>query len=129
MSIGVLAQNGGWAVDGTAIYVPSPNTSVSHESIQSADTGRTEDGVMHIDWVRTNMVKVSMAWKYLTGSEVAYLENLMQGKEFTLSYYDKGSVHTASVYVSNLSYKKVTDAMYTGEGGLYQDIAANAIEI
>lgn len=129
MSIGVLAQNGGWAVDGTAIYVPAPNTQVSHESIQSADTGRTEDGVMHIDWVRTNMVKVSMVWKYLTGNEVATLESLMQGKEFTLSYLDKGSVHTASVYVSTLSYKKVTDALYTSEGGLYQDITANAIEI
>ena len=129
MSIGVLAQNGGWAVDGTAIYVPSPNTSVSHESIQSADTGRTEDGVMHIDWVRTNMVKVSMLWKYLTGSEVATLESLMQGKEFTLTYFDKGSAHTANVYVSTLSYKKVTDALYTSEGGLYQDITANAIEI
>lgn len=129
MSIGVLAQNGGWAVDGTAIYIPSPNTSVSHESIQSADTGRTEDGVMHIDWVRTNMVKVSMVWKYLTGSEVATLESLMQGKEFTLTYFDKGSAHTANVYVSTLSYKKVTDALYTSEGGLYQDITANAIEI
>lgn len=129
MSIGVLAQNGEWAVDGTPIYVPAPNTQVSHESIQSADTGRTEDGVMHIDWVRTNMVKVSMVWKYLTGNEVATLESLMQGKEFTLSYLDKGSVHTASVYVSNLSYKKVTDAKYTGEGGLYRDITANAIEI
>jgi len=84
---------------------------------------------MHIDWVRTNMVKVSMVWKYLTGSEVATLESLMQGKEFTLTYFDKGSAHTANVYVSTLSYKKVTDALYTSEGGLYQDITANAIEI
>ena len=85
MGIGVLEKDGKWAVNGTPIYTPSPDTSISHESIQSADTGRTEDGVMHIDWVRTNMVKVSMQWDYLTGKEVAYLEDeLAQAK--TLLY-------------------------------------------
>lgn len=84
---------------------------------------------MHIDWVRTNMVKVYLAWKYLTGQEVSNLENLMQGKEFILTYYDKGSVKTAKVYVSNMSYQKVSDVLYESEGGLYSSISANAIEI
>lgn len=128
MSIGVNSR-GRWAVNGSSIYEPSTDTQIDHESIQSADTGRTEDGYMHIDWVRTNMVKVHLAWKYLTGNEVAYLESLMQGKEFTLTYFDKGSTHTANVYVSKVTYKKVTDALYTSEGGLYSDIQANAIEM
>ena len=128
MGIGKLS-GGEWAVNGTPIYIPAPNTQIDHESIQSADTGRTEDGMMHIDWVRTNMVKVNMTWSHLTGKEVAYLEQLMQGKEFTLTYFDKGSRHTASVYVSKVTYKKVTDALYASEGGLYSDIAINAIEI
>lgn len=127
MAIGKLSNR--WAVGGTAIYEPSTDTQIDHESIQSADTGRTEDGVMHIDWVRTNMVKVHMTWKHLTGIEVAYLEMLMQGKEFTLTYFDKGSTYTANVYVSTLSYTKVSDALYADEGGLYSDISANAIEI
>lgn len=129
MSIGTMDTQGRWAVNGTPIYVPAPGTKVSHESIQSSDTGRTEDGVMHIDWVRTNMVKVSMSWKYLTGNEVAYLENLMQGKEFTLTYFDKGGSHQANVYVSTLNYQKEADDMYENEGGLYSSISANAIEI
>lgn len=128
MGIGVLS-NGRWAVDGTSIYTPGTETQITHESIQSDDTGRTEDGVMHIDWVRRNMVKVFMQWKYLTGDEVAFLEGLIQGKEFTLTYYDKGSTRTANVYVSNMTYTKVTDAKYSSEGGLYSDITANAIEI
>lgn len=128
MGIGKMS-GGEWAVNGTPIYIPAPNTQIDHESIQSADTGRTEDGMMHIDWVRTNMVKVNMTWSHLTGKEVAYLEQLMQGKEFTLTYFDKGSRHTASVYVSKVTYKKVTDALYASEGGLYSDIAINAIEI
>jgi hypothetical protein len=129
MGIGKLSTNGRWAVNGTPIYIPASDTQVSHESIQSADTGRTEDGVMHIDWVRKNMVKVFLSWRYLTGNEVATLERLMQGKEFTLTYFDKGSKHTADVYVSNMNYKKITDSLYTDEGGLYGDITANAIEI
>lgn len=127
MGIGILDER--WAVNGTPIFTPAPSTQISHESIQSSDTGRTEDGVMHIDWVRTNMVKVNMQWSYLTGSEVAYLEELMQGKEFTLTYFDKGSTYTADVYVSNMSYTKKSDALYTDEGGLYSSITANAIEI
>lgn len=127
MGIGILDDR--WAVNGTPIYTPSPSTQISHESIQSSDTGRTEDGVMHIDWVRTNMVKVNMQWNYLTGKEVERLENLMQGKEFALTYFDKGSTHTANVYVSNINYVKKSDALYTSEGGLYSNITANAIEI
>ena len=127
MGIGILDDR--WAVNGTPIYTPSSSIQISHESIQSSDTGRTEDGVMHIDWVRTNMVKVNMAWSHLTGKEVAFLEQLMQGKEFTLTYFDKGARHTASVYVSKVTYKKVTDALYASEGGLYSDIAIDAIEI
>lgn len=129
MGIGIMDTNGRWAADGTPFYVPAGGTEVDHESIQSADTGRTEDGVMHIDWVRRNMVKVSMKWLYLTGKEVALLEDLMQGKEFTLTYFDKGSAHTANVYVSTIKYQKESDALYASEGGLYSNIAINAIEI
>lgn len=127
MAIGIIDDR--WAVDGTPIYTPSSSTQISHESIQSSDTGRTEDGVMHIDWVRTNVVKVNMQWDYLTGDEVEHLENLMQGREFTLTYFDKGLKCTASVYVSNMSYTKKSDALYVNEGGLYTNITANAIEI
>lgn len=129
MGIGIMDTQGRWAVNGTPFYIPAPGTQVAHESIQSADTGRTEDGVMHIDWVRTNMVKVSMQWTHLTGKEVALLESLMQGKEFTLTYFDKGSAQTANVYVSTVNYKKESDMLYADEGGLYSSIAINAIEI
>lgn len=129
MKIGILDTEGRWAANGSPLYIPSPGVSISHESIQSSDTGRTEDGVMHIDWVRTNMVKVGLSWKYLTGKEVARLEKLMQGKEFTLTYFDKGSTHDVRVYVSTLSYTKENDALYEADGGLYSNISANAIEI
>lgn len=129
MGMGILDTTGHWGVNGTPIYIPSYNMQIDHESIQGSDSGRTEDGYMHIDWVRTNLVKVFLKWQYLTGREVEYLENLMQGKEFTLTYFDKGSVHTAKVYCTKLSYTKYSDALYVSEGGLYSNISADAIEL
>lgn len=128
MNIGILSD-GSWAVDGTPIYVPSPGTKIDHESIQSADTGRTEDGYMHIDWIRRDMVKVSMNWKYLTGNELSDLVSLMQGKEFTLTYFDMGHKHTAKVYCSKVSATKEADELYVPDGGLYSSVSANCIEL
>lgn len=129
MGVGKLS-NGEWAVNGTPIYSPaSGGTKIDHESIQGKDTDRTEDGVMHIDWVRTDVVKVNMTWKYLTGNEVANLKSLMQGKEFTLTFVDCGRTASARVYVSNIHYGSYSEKMYPREGGLYSDISANAIEI
>lgn len=129
MGIGIMDTAGHWKVNNTPFYIPGRNMKIDHESIQASDSGRTEDGYMHIDWVRTNLIKTFLKWSYLTGNEVEYLENLMQGKEFTLTYYDKGKVHTADVYVSKLTYTKYSDALYANEGGLYTDIAADAIEL
>ena len=105
------------------------NLPVLHTSISSDDSGRTEDGVMHNTWVRPNMIKVSMNWSYLTGEEVEFLIDLMQGKEFTLRYKEFGRVKSAYVYVAEVNYTQVADAGYEAEGGLCQGISANAIQI
>lgn len=127
MSIGVLSSR--WAVDGTPIYEPSPGTHVLHTSISSADSGRTEDGYMHNTWVRTNMIKVNMLWNYLTGNEVALLVSLMQGKEFTLTYYENGTTNEADVYVAEVNYDMQADGAYYNEGGLCSNVTIHAIEL
>ena len=127
MSIGVLSDR--WAVNGTPIYEPSPGTHILHTSISSADSGRTENGRMHNTWVIQNLVKVNMVWSCLTGNEVAYLVNLMQGQEFTLTYYEYGATHTAYVYVAEINYDMDADGHFANEGGLCTNIAINAIEM
>ena len=127
MSIGKLSSH--WKVNGTAIYEPAPDTHIMHTSISSADSGRTEDGYMHNTWVRTDMVKVNMVWKALTGMEVQNLVTLMQGKEFTLTFYEFGTERTAEVYVAEVNYDKHTDALYTEEGGICINVSANAVEL
>jgi hypothetical protein len=127
MGIGRLSDN--WKVGNTKIYEPSPSTSVLHTSISSADSGRTEDGYMHNTWVRTDIIKVNMVWKYLTGKEVEVLIGLMQGKEFTLTYEEYGTTHTADVYVAEVTYSRLYDAGYDGEGGIYENVTASAVEM
>jgi hypothetical protein len=128
MAIGKLSTK--WKVNGIAIYTPSPDdTQIDRESVQGPDSGRTEDGHMHITWVLTDVVKVSIVWDHLTGNELIFLKNLMQGKEFTLTYPDADGIRTVNVYCTSMSYHKVSDSLYAAEGGLYSDISANAIEL
>lgn len=126
MGIGKLSNH--WKVNGTPIYAPSVGLKILHTSISSADSGRTEDGYMHNTWVRTNLVKINFVWKALTGIEVKHLVNLMQGKEFTLTYYEYGEEHTADVYVAEIDYAYQYTGQYASEGGLYLDVTCSAVE-
>ena len=127
MSIGKLATNGWWAVNGTPIYTPS-DVEIDHDNMVSSDSGRVESGEMHITWIRGDIRKVNMTFKHLTGDEVNYMLNLMQGREFTFTYYDNG-VQTISAYVGKCNYKQKTLALYESEGGLYTDFKINVIEM
>ena len=126
MGIGKLSSV--WKVNGTPIYEPSSDTTVMHTSIASADSGRAEDGYMVIEWVKRDIVKITMNWKVLTGHEVQNLISLMQGMQFTLTYSEFGTAHTASVYVSEVTYTKKYNAGFASEGGLCTDITAAAVQ-
>ena len=127
MGIGRLSNH--WKVGTTPIYEPSPKTSVLHTSISSADSGRTEDGVMHNTWVRSDIVKINMQWAALTGNEVQNLISLMQGQAFTLTYLEFGTERTADVYVAEVNYTKEYDGLFDSEGGLCTNITAAAVEM
>lgn len=129
MGVAKLDTQSRWMVDNTEIYIPAPNIKIEHTNVASADSGRTEDGIMHIDWVRRDVVKVNLVYNAITGSELAYMMNLMQGKEFTFTYYDMGATKTISAYCGESSYSKYSDAHYTSEGGLYTDFSINVIEM
>ena len=127
MAVGKLDTQGRWAVNGRAIYIPS-EVEIQHENMVSSDSGRVESGKMHITWIRTDIRKVNMTFKYLTGDEVNYMLNMMQGKEFNFTYYDNGMV-TISAYVGKCSYKQHNLTLHPDEGGLYTDFKINVIEM
>ena len=121
-----LDTAGEWKVNNSPLYIPSAGIRVEHTNLAGASSGRTEDGIMHIDWVRRDIRKVNLQWKVLTASELNYVLGLMQGKEFTLTFKDQGRVQTMSAYSSESSYTYYSAAL--GED-IYTDISINAIEM
>jgi hypothetical protein len=121
-----LDTAGEWAVNGKPLYIPSAGIKVEHSNLAGSSSGRTEDGVMHIDWVRRDIRKVCLLWKVLTGTELKYILGLMQGKEFTLTFKDQGQVQTMHAYSSESSYIYYSAAL--GDD-IYTDVSINAIEM
>ena len=121
-----LDTAGEWMVNSSHLYIPSAGIKVEHTNLAGSSSGRTEDGVMHIDWIRRDIRKVNLLWKVLTASELDYILGLMQGKEFTLTFKDRGKVQTMSAYSSESSYTYYSAAL--GED-IYTDVSINAIEM
>lgn len=121
-----LDTAGEWMVNSSHLYIPSAGIKVEHTNLAGSSSGRTEDGVMHIDWIRRDIRKVNLQWKVLTASELDYVLGLMQGKEFTLTFKDRGKVQTMSAYSSESSYTYYSAAL--GED-IYTDVSINAIEM
>ena len=120
-----LDTTGAWKVNSSPLYIPSAGITVEHTNLAGSSSGRTEDGVMHIDWIRRDIRKVYLKWNVLTGSELNYIMGLMQGQEFTLTFKDRGIVQTMSAYSSESSYTYYSAAL--GED-IYTDVSINAIE-
>lgn len=121
-----LDTTGSWKVNSSPLYVPSAGIQIEHTNLAGSSSGRTEDGVMHIDWVRRDIRKVNLRWQVLTASELSYILNLMQGKEFVLTFKDLGKIQTMNAYSAESSYTYYSSAL--GED-IYTDISINAIEL
>lgn len=121
-----LDTAGEWMVNGHHLYIPSAGIKVEHSNLTGSSSGRTEDGVMHIDWIRRDIRKVYLQWKVLRASEMDYILGLMQGKEFTLTFKDRGQIQTMQAYSSESTYIYYSAAL--GED-IYTDVSINAIEM
>ena len=121
-----LDTAGEWKIDDSPLYIPSAGIKIERSNLAGSSSGRTEDGVMHIDWIRRDIRKVCLQWSVLTASELDYILGLMQGKEFTLTFKDRGRVQTMSAYSSESSYTYYSAAL--GED-IYTDVSINAIEM
>lgn len=120
--------SGRWAVDGSSIYAPT-SAVVTNDNIVSSDTGRTESGLMNITWVRPRVCTVKLTYEWITGAEVAYLHNLMQGKEFTFTFHDGGDVRTIQAYAGKDSYTLCDPSVFPDSGGLYKNYTIDIIEM
>ena len=101
---------------------------VNYESLSGEDSGRTDDGVMRINWIFKKVRKVEIEMPPMKSSDLSKLLSLVQGQEYNLTYFDPldNAEKTIQVYTSNSK----TD-LYSGMilGGLWQGVAFNAIEL
>ena len=116
---------GYWMVGNTHIYTP-PVTKVEHSNVVGESSGRSEDGIMRIDWLRRDVRKVYLKYNYMTAAELNTLMSLMQGKEFTFKFFDRGSVQTISAYVGESSYEFYTYDLLGAK--VYKDVEIHVIE-
>ena len=126
MAINKTDTKGYWKVGNTSIYVPSYETKVEHSNVAGSDSGRSEDGIMRIDWVRRDVRKVYLRYAAMTASELSTLMGLMQGQEFTFTFRDQGATKTMNAYVGESSYKLYSYSNATGE--IYTDVEIHVIE-
>lgn len=115
-----------WKINGQAIYTPDIDTKVEIESLVGESSGRTDDGIMHIDWIRTEIRKVYIKYSAMTKAEMAFILNLVQGKEYTLTYEDPIlGVNTINCYTSNSGAELHSAVLFNG---LWRNITFNCIE-
>ena len=127
MNINKLDTQGRWMVGSSHIYIPSTPCKVEHSNVVGSSSGRSEDGIMRIDWVRRDVRKVFLTYKAMTASELSTLMGLMQGKEFTFKFYDQGSVQTMSAYVGESSYEFYSYSSVFNEP-IYTNVEIHVIE-
>lgn len=101
---------------------------VNYESLSGEDSGRTDDGVMRINWIFKKVRKVEIEMPPMKSSNLSKLLSLVQGQEYNLTYFDPldNAEKTIQVYTSN---SKID--LYSGMilKGLWQGVAFNAIEL
>ena len=128
VDINKLDTLGEWMVDSSHIYIPATPCKVDHSNVVGSSSGRSEDGIMRIDWIRRDVRKVYLNYKAMSAHELSYMVGLMQGKEFSFKFKDQGSVETINAYVGETKYQFYTDSSLYGEG-IYVDVEINVIEL
>lgn len=122
-------KDGRWKVNGHIIPQPQ-EVGIEHTNVAGEDSGRAENGVMNITWIRKDVRKVKMKWKALTGAEVEEIRNLMQGNVYTFTYWDNGSKQmTAYTGDNDYNIYSYNPKIYGKDGGLYTDFSIDAVEM
>ena len=121
-----LTSKGHFKVNGTEYLAKS--IKVDLESLASEDSGRTDDGVMHINWVLKKIRKVFIEMPPSITADIAPLLSAVQGQTYSLTYFDPlaNAEKTITAYTSTSSSELYSGILYNG---LWQGTQFNAIEV
>ena len=121
-----LTSKGHFKVNGTEYLAKS--IKVDLESLASEDSGRTDDGVMHINWILRKIRKVFIEMPPSITADIAPLLSAVQGQTYSLTYFDPldNAEKTITAYTSKGSSSLYSGVLYNG---LWQGTQFNAIEV
>lgn len=121
----MLSNKGTFMIDGIE-FTPS-SLKVNFESLATDDSGRTADGVMHINYIFSKIRKLEIAMPPCSAAEASALLSKVQGRVYNITYFDPlaNAEITIEVYTSGSS-----GSCYSGvvRNGLYTGITFNAIQ-
>lgn len=112
---------------GSTEYKPK-SLKVTYDSLAKANSGRSDDGIMHITWVRQNIRKIEIEMPPMTMSALSTLLTAVSGQTYTITIHDpKSNTETqVSVYTSNTEGECYSGVLHNG---LYQGVQFSAIEV
>lgn len=121
-----LTTRGHFKVNGKEYLAKS--IKVNLESLASEDSGRTDDGVMRINWILKKIRKIEIEMPPSTTADIAPLLSAVQGQTYSLTYFDPmaNAEKTITVYTSNSNSELYSGILFNG---LWQGTQFNAIEV
>jgi len=102
----------------------------SVDSLATEESGRTADGVMHIDWILDRTRKLEVELRPDTPDNLYAILNKVQGKIYYLTFFDPitNAEMTRKMYTSNESVNWYNGRIFSGLG-LIQEAKFSCIEM
>lgn len=112
---------------GSTEYKPK-SLKITYDSLATSKSGRSDNGTMHITWVRKNVRKVEIEMPPMTLSALSTLLTTVSGQIYNITIHDPKSNAEATfqVYTSNSQGECYSGVLHQG---LYQGVQFSAIEV
>lgn len=106
---------------------PAMKMVVEFDSLASEDSGRDDEGEMHIEWIKERLRKVKITLPPMSQRDVALALDAVLGKKYYIEYIDPiDGLKQLYVYTSAGSAEMYNARIH---GGLWHNISFNAIEV
>lgn len=106
------------------VELPAPMTyAVEYNDLDSDDSGRSEDGMLHRVRVREGVVKIKVSWKQIDQEKLNLILAAVAPDEFEVTYYF-GTQQTATMYAGS----KSIECRRVNQGQAKWDISFDLIE-
>jgi len=132
MALSTLSNAGCFKISGTEFKPTRLN--IIYDTLASEDSGRTDDGVMHINWIIgkgqpiESIVRLEIEMPPCSAAKAQQILSLVQGNIYYITYYDirTDSEKTVKVYTST-SQGNCYSGVFNSSTGLWEGISFNAI--